>query len=122
MAAVDLSSYEIILPYEENFDGAIKIIDEFNQTKEIIYKRITPKKIREIEIKQYIDSPVKINLLQNKKIKLNVDIKITLNGSIKPSEIIHILHEKFNLKINEESAKIHRTKLTSHGKNLLDIN
>ena len=119
MAAADLSSYEVRLPYVGELTEAEAAIKSFNEAKELHYTRVTPKKIREIEIKQYIVKPLEAHL-ENSTLILNVDIRITPTGSIKPSEVVHILHENFNLQINENQAQIHRTKLTSKGKSLLD--
>ena len=80
---------------------------------------MTPKKTREIELKQYIVKPIEAHL-EGSTLILKIDIRITPTGSIKPSEVIHILHKEFNLQINENEAQIHRTTLTSKGKNLLD--
>ena len=119
MAVADLSSYEINVPYTGQLSKAQSAVKIFNETKNIDYTRITPKKTRQIEIKQYIARPVKVEL-QGENLILKVDIIITKTGSIKPSEVLHILHEKFNLNINEDKAHIHRTKLTGDGKNLLE--
>ena len=119
MAVADLSSYEINVPYTGQLSEVQSAVKIFNDTKTIDYTRITPKKTRQIEIKQYIARPVKVEL-QGENLILKVDIIITKTGSIKPSEVLHILHEKFNLNINEDKAHIHRTKLTGGGKNLLE--
>ena len=119
MAAADLSSYEIRVPYDGQSSEIKDAIKNFNEAEVINYTRITPKKTRDIEIKQYIAKPIEAQL-SNSTLILNVDVKITLTGSIKPSEIVHILYEKFNLQIDENKAQIHRTNLTSKGKSLLD--
>ena len=119
MAVADLSSYEINVPYTGQLSEAQVAVKIFNETKTIEYTRITPKKTRQIEVKQYIARPIKVEL-QGENLILKVDIIITKTGSIKPSEVLHILHEKFNLNINEDKAHIHRTKLTGDGKNLLE--
>lgn len=119
MAAADLSSYEIRVPYNGQLSEAQVAIEAFNETESINYKRITPKKTRDIEVKQYLAKPIEVQLKDSTLI-LNVDIRITLTGSIKPSEIVHILHDNFDLQINENKAQIHRTRLTSNGRNLLD--
>ena len=119
MAVADLSSYEINVPYTGQLSEVQSAVKIFNDTKTIDYTRITPKKTRQIEIKQYIARPIKVEF-QGENLILKVDIIITKTGSIKPSEVLHILHENFNLDINEDKAHIHRTKLTGGGKNLLE--
>ena len=118
MAAADLSSYESRIPYQGQSEHVTSAVNLFNEAKAIQYTRITPKKTREIEIKQYIAKPIEAQI-ENSTLVLKVDIKITPTGSIKPSEVIHILHERFNLDINENLAHIHRTRLTSQGKDLI---
>ena len=119
MAAADLSSYEVRIPYFGELAEAEAAIESFNEAKEFLYTRVTPKKTREIELKQYIVKPIETQLAGSVLI-LNIDVKITPTGSVKPSEVVHILHENFNLQINENEAQIHRTTLTSKGRNLLD--
>ena len=120
MAAADLSEYVIRVPYDDSPVLAKSAVDSFNKMSNFIYTRSTPKKTREIEIKQYMAAPVEVKVNKSELI-LNLKIKITLTGSIKPSEIIHILSKDFGLNINENQAHIHRTKLTANGKNLLDV-
>ena len=120
MAAADMSSYKIHIPYADQLSKVESAIKAFNAAEVINYTRITPKKTRELEIKHYIAKPIEMQLKDSMLI-LNIDIRITLTGSIKPSEVIHILHENFNLQVDENKAQIHRTKLTSKGKNLLDV-
>ena len=48
-------------------------------------------------------------------------VKIFLEGSLKPVEILKVLSENFGAKINISDAKINRTALLSRGRNLLDI-
>ena len=107
-----LSSYEVRVPYSGESSAAQTVIKAFNETKTINYTRITPKKTRDIELKQYIAKPIEVQV-KDSILTLKMDIKITLTGSIKPSEVVHILHERFNLQIDENKAQIHRTKLTS---------
>ena len=107
-----LSSYEVRIPYSGESSAAQTAINTFNETETINYTRITPKKTRDIELKQYIAKPIEVQV-EDSILTLKMDIKITLTGSIKPSEVVHILHERFNLQVDENKAQIHRTKLTS---------
>lgn len=110
MAIADLSTYEI-----ETFKFDEEAIERFNQEKEIIYERVTPKKKQIIDVKKFVER------IEAEEMKLKVKIKITLEGSIKPSEVIHILNERFKLNADENLIRIHRMTLTSKGKNLLDV-
>ena len=119
MSLVDLSRYEVRLPFDKKyFDAAQNSIKNFNATPEIKFTRITPKKTRELEIKKYVAEPIKIALF-GEEIMINLAIRITATGSVKPSEILQILHERFNFPVDVANARINRTALLSKGKNLL---
>ena len=126
MSLVDLSRYEVRLPFEEKFfDAAQESIKNFNDAPEIKFTRITPKKTRELELKKYLVEPVKIirneELGIRNELCINFAVKITAEGSLKPSEVLKILRERFNFPVDISEAKINRTALLSNGKNLLDV-
>lgn len=121
MSAVDFSRYEVSVSCEENFDTVEEIVKKFNDAKEIFFTRITPKKTREIEIKKYLAERLKLIDKVDGEIILKFGIKITPEGSLKPSEILKVLSEKFDLQIKITDAKINRTALLSRGRNLLDV-
>lgn len=117
-AAIDFSRYEIFI--DADFEKTIKAAEKFNAAKEINFTRVTPKHTREIEIKKYIAEPLKVSTVDG-EILLTFGTKIFLDGTIKPSEILQVLRENFNLQIEVTAAKINRTALLSKGKNLLDV-
>ena len=117
-AAIDFSRYEIFI--DANFEETLNAAKKFNAAKEIIFQRVTPKHTREIEIKKYIAEPLKVAKVDG-EILLTFGTKIFLDGTIKPSEVLQVLREEFNLKIEVTAAKINRTALLSRGKNLLDV-
>ncbi len=119
MSLVDLSRYEVRLPFDKKYLDAAQIsVKIFNATPEINFTRITPKKTRELEIKKYIAEPIKIALF-GEEVVIKLAIRITPTGSVKPSEILQILHERFKFPVDVASARINRTALLSKGKNLL---
>ncbi len=117
-AAIDFSRYEIFI--DADFEETLKAAEMFNAAKEINFTRVTPKHTREIEIKKYIAEPLKVSKVDG-EILLTFGTKIFLDGTIKPSEILQVLREIFNLQIEVTAAKINRTALLSRGKNLLDV-
>lgn len=121
MSAVDFSRYEVSITCEENFETVSEIVKKFNDAKKILFTRITPKKTREIEIKKYLAERLKVVEKVDGEIILKFGIKITSEGSLKPSEVLKVLHENFDLKIKITDAKINRTALLSRGRNLLDV-
>ena len=121
MSLVDLSRYEIRVPLDKKFFNAAQVaVKNFNATPEIIFTRITPKKTREFEIKKYLAEPVEI-VLTGDEILLKFAVEITPEGSLKPSEVLKVLHERFNFPAEFSAAKINRTALLYKGKNLLDV-
>lgn len=117
---IDFSRYKVSVAFDGDFDSALNAIENFNNTEEIFFTRVTPKRSRELEIKQYIAEPVKISGIEN-ELLMTFAVKITQSGTVKPSEVLKILHDNFNLRIDFLAAKINRTELLSRGKNLLDI-
>ena len=121
MSLVDLSRYEIRLPFEEKFfDAAQASVKNFNAASEIFFTRITPKKTRELNAKKYLVGPVEI-FLTGDELLIKFSVRITAEGSLKPSEVLKILRERFGFPVDVSEAKINRTALLSAGKNLLDV-
>lgn len=121
MSLVDMSRYEVRLPFKEKFfDAAQNSVKNFNAAPEINFTRITPKKTREIELKKYLLENVEI-FLTGEELLIKFAIKITAEGSLKPSEVLKILRERFDFPADISDAKINRTALLSNGKNLLDV-
>ena len=121
MSLVDLSRYEVRLPFDEKLlDAAQLSVKIFNATPEIFFTRITPKKTRELELKKYLVEPVKISLADDELI-IKFATLITPEGSLKPSEVLKVLREQFDFPADISVAKINRTALLCKGKNLLDV-
>lgn len=119
MAEVELAAYEILVPLAGTQAAAAAAVQAFNAAERVMYRRVTPKKTREIEAKQYIRN-VGI-LTEGEQLRLTMHIKITPSGSIKPGEILALLKEQFGLPVQPEQAKIHRSALLGQGKSLLDL-
>ena len=121
MSLVDLSRYDIKLPFDKKFfDDALSAVENFNSATEIIFTRVTPKKTRELDAKKYLPEPIKI-FLAGEKLLIKFSVKITPSGSLKPSEVLKILHDYFNFPNDFSSAQINRTELLHDGKNLLEV-
>ena len=120
MAEVDLAEYDIYVPLESDWDSAVKAVKLFNEQEEVIYHRVTPKKTKDIEVKQYLAKPVKL-AMSGDKLKVTMDIIITQSGSIKPQEILGLLAESYGLNVNSYDALINRRALSGSGKPLIDL-
>ena len=119
MSLTDGAVYEISVPLCGAFSEAQAAIDAFNATKECMYLRKTPKKTREIEIRQYICGELQAEAAENDMLRLKMAIRITPGGSVKPQEILNVLCEKFALPVRAETALVHRGALLCEGKDLL---
>ena len=120
MASADLASYEIRIPYAGSLAEASDALREYSRAARAVYLRVTPKKRREIDTKAYMAKPIRVAFADG-ELTLSMDIRITPTGSVKPMEVLQVLHDQFGLAAETGEAMIHRTKLTGRGKPLMDI-
>lgn len=120
MSVIDFSRYEVSVPFAGELEAAEEAAEKFNAAPEIFFTRITPKHTRELEIKRYVAERVEVSKAGG-DLKIIFGVKITQEGTVKPSEILIVLRENFDLSIEPSAAKINRTALLSRGKNLLDL-
>ena len=120
MAEVNLAKYEIAVPLTGTEAAVQAALAAFNQTSAFIYHRVTPKKTREIEIKQYIAAPLQA-AVRDGNLWLTMDIIITQSGSIKPGEILGVLQQDFALPVEVSQALIYRRALLGSGRPLIDL-
>lgn len=120
MSIVDEGSYFISLPYKDDLNTITNAIEKFNQAKEIIIVRETPKKRKEIEIKQYLPKAMKYTL-KDDTLNISLNIKITSTGTTKPNEVLDVLKNEYKLNIAVENALVCRTGLYHQGKALIDV-
>lgn len=120
MSIVDEASYQIQLPCFDDLPIVSKNINQFNQAKEIIIIRETPKKRKEIEIKQYLPKAMQYTL-ENNILNIILYIKITPAGTTKPNEVLEVLKNNYKLNLLVENALVCRTGLYHQGKSLINI-
>lgn len=114
MALVDLATYQIVVSL---MPGAMwnvieTCIHNFNHEVEVIFIKRTPKGSREIDVKEYLAETVEVNHIPDKQqLVINLSIKITPGGSIKPVEVLSALTDSFGLPVDKDSALINRTGL-----------
>lgn len=104
MATCNYADY-IITIYEELETDWEKLAQEFNAQEHLIYEKVTPKKTKEVDAKEYVHN-LSVQR-ENNAVKLKASIGIYPQGTIKPSEILKIGHEKLNWP-NVERYDIHR--------------
>lgn len=119
MALTDEAVYEVEVPLCGAFSEARAAIEAFNATKECVFIRRTPKKTREIEVRQFICGEIRAEMREDDALRLTMAIRITPGGSVKPQEILALLCEKFALPARSEMALVHRSALLCGGKDLL---
>ncbi len=119
MALTDEAVYEVEVPFCGAFSEVKAAIEAFNAMGECVFIRRTPKKIREIEVRQYICGEIRAEMTNDGALRLTMAIRITPGGSVKPQEILALLCEKFTLPVRAETALVHRGALLCGGKDLL---
>ena len=120
MAQTDEARYRLQVPYQGTAEAAEAAVKAYNQAAEVIYQRVTPKKKREIETKQYMLKPVTVQP-EAGLLTLDFDISVTASGSVKPLEVFTAIAENFNLQADPAQARIERTGLLGKGKRLIDL-
>ncbi|MGL5271133.1 MAG: TIGR03936 family radical SAM-associated protein [Selenomonadaceae bacterium] len=121
MAAVELADYEIQVPCTGDFNQAQTGIVAYNKAIEATYTRNMLKRVKTIEVKQYMHDKIIAAEGDNGTICLQMQIKITPAGSIKPGEILEVLRDQFSVPIAVEAATINRRALYGAGKPLIDL-
>lgn len=120
MAQTDEAMYTLRVPFTGDVKSAEDAVRLYNRAPEAVFERVTPKKRRTIETKQYMKAPVTVKADET-LLRLTMDIHVTSSGSVKPLEILQLLAEKFGLAVKPEQALIIRTGLFGKGKRLIDL-
>ena len=119
MAVADEAGYEIVAPLQGNWSAAQAAQADWAAAGSVVYERVTPKKTRQIEVKDYVKD---FQLgLRNKAVILTMSVKITATGSITAGEVLSVLRQEFGLPVDDKQALICRKYLFSEGKPLLDL-
>jgi radical SAM-linked protein len=110
MAVVNLAAYRVRAPLAAGAAGrAMEAVDRFNAAAAVTFVKENPKGKREIDVKTYVREIAAARIPEG--LELSFDIRITPTGSIKPTEVIKTLVEKFGLPAEPEAALVTRTGL-----------
>ena len=109
-ALINLAAYSIFLPAEIDIDVAGACVKRFNEAAQAIYVKQSPKGKREIDVKQYVVKDVVLTPVSSGA-QLDMLIRITPTGSVKPSGVLSVLVEQFGLAVDPIAAIINRTGL-----------
>lgn len=110
MAVVNQAVYEVTVPLVENGDDAMKSLNRFDETPQILYIKESPKGRREIDVKQFIPLPIAATV-NGSALKLDLVIHITKTGTVKAAEVLDVLVSQFGLPVHQASAIITRKAL-----------
>ena len=120
MSEADEAVYTLRVPFAGTEAEAKSSLAAYNQAETAVWHRVTPKKTRDIETKQYMKKPVEA-VLEDGELKLKMDITITQSGSVKPLEVLSLIAKDFGLAVNPAEALIERQGIFGHGKKLIDL-
>jgi radical SAM-linked protein len=112
MAVVNLASYRITVPLPGGavIAAAADSVARFNQAQEVLYVKESPKGNRQLDVKQYIAGDV-VAAAAPDGLELDMAIKITPGGSVKPSAVLAVLVKQFGLQVDPAAALINRSGL-----------
>jgi len=119
MADVDEARYRIVVPYMGAAEPVRESVLRYNAAESAVWHRVTPKKSRAIETKDYSKTPVSFQM-ENGRLIFWMNIIVTPAGSVKPIEILSLMARDFALPIDPHEAYVTRTGLFADGKALID--
>ena len=101
MAVFNEDAYEMEGPVkegtaEEDFEKAKASLVEFNKLSSFLYKRVTPKKIREMDVKPMILEPMKVTFTKDRAY-LTFSLIRSNTGTVQPKDIWKMLAESFHM-------------------------
>ena len=106
MAICNFAIYEVTGPVtDENADWAA-LLKPFNEAMEISYEKVTPKKTRTIDVKEFVKELI-VASVKGGMVTLTMGIGIYPQGTIKPSEVWNLGKDQYNWPITT-SYEIHR--------------
>ena len=91
-------AYEMEGPVTEGADAeaAKEAIDRFNALPSFIYQRVTPKKVREMDVKPMIMEPMKVRI-EGERAYLTFSLIRSNTGTVQPKDVWKMLAESFGL-------------------------
>jgi radical SAM-linked protein len=109
MAMINLASYRIDVPLagEAAFAVAEDSVRRFDQAQQVLYVKESPKGNRQIDVKQYVVGQIGLAAAEG-SLALDMAIKITPTGSVKPSAVLTVLVQQFGLEVDPAAALINR--------------
>ena len=101
MSFINYDVYEITGPVSGADEGFMKEqADEFNKAESFIYHRITPKGIREVDVKKLLPEPVSVSLRDGKAVLKAGILRSPESGTVKPRDVWALLAESWHMPWN----------------------
>ena len=119
MADVDEARYRLKIPYEGELAPVRESVRRYNSAAHAVWERVTPKKSRSIETKEYIKAPISFQY-ENGCLILWMNLVVTPAGSVKPIEVLSVMARDFALPVDPAEAYVTRTGLFAEGTALID--
>lgn len=105
MAICNYAIYEVTGPTTADVEWA-ELLKTFNEASEISYEKVTPKKTRIIDVKEFVKESITAHV-DDGKVTLVMGIGIYPQGTIKPSEVWNLGKDSYNWPITSD-YEIHR--------------
>jgi len=95
MAICNYAIYEVTGPVTDVDVDWDVLLKSFNDATEIFYEKVTPKKTRIIDVKEFVKEPI-VATVKDGMVTLTMGIGIYPQGTIKPSEVWNLGRQQFN--------------------------
>ena len=95
MAICNYAIYEVTGPVTDVDVDWDVLLKSFNDATEISYEKVTPKKTRIIDVKEFVKEPI-VATVKAGMVTLTMGIGIYPQGTIKPSEVWNLGRQQFN--------------------------
>lgn len=105
MAICNYAIYEVTGPMTADVEWS-ELLKTFNEASEISYEKVTPKKTRIIDVKEFVKESITAHV-DDGKVTLVMGIGIYPQGTIKPSEVWNLGKDSYNWPITSD-YEIHR--------------
>ena len=106
MAICNFAIYEVTGPVTDEHADWDALLKSFNEATEISYEKVTPKKTRTIDVKEFVKEPIVASVTDG-MVTLTMPIGIYPQGTIKPSEVWNLGKDQYNWPITS-GYEIHR--------------
>jgi len=116
-AAINLATYEVAVFLDKyaHMESVYDSLNNFNFAESVLFTKESPKTRRQIDIKNFMAEDVGVSKKsaqeQERHLILNMSIKITPHGSVKPADVLGILVDTYHLPVDKHLSVINRTGL-----------